>query len=88
MPLQLCADGGYQLRIRSLEGTPNYGPRHFACPLNTLPSVIPSHISRQLGPHHQCSQHLAAIGCGSEQCYIGRATYGAEKRVKNLEYLL
>jgi hypothetical protein len=25
--LQLCADGGYQLRIRSLEGTPNYGPR-------------------------------------------------------------
>jgi hypothetical protein len=27
MPLQLCADGGYQLRIRSLEGTPNYGPR-------------------------------------------------------------
>jgi hypothetical protein len=26
--LQLCADGGYQLRIRSLEGTPNYGPRH------------------------------------------------------------
>jgi hypothetical protein len=26
-PLQLCADGGYQLRIRSLEGTLNYGPR-------------------------------------------------------------
>jgi hypothetical protein len=26
--LQLCADGGYKLRIRSLEGTPNYGPRH------------------------------------------------------------
>jgi hypothetical protein len=26
-PLQLCADGGYQLRIRSLEGTPSYGPR-------------------------------------------------------------
>jgi hypothetical protein len=26
--LQLCADGGYQLRFRSLEGTPNYGPRH------------------------------------------------------------
>jgi hypothetical protein len=25
--LQLCADGGYQLRFRSLEGTPNYGPR-------------------------------------------------------------
>jgi hypothetical protein len=27
-PSQLYADGGYQLRIRSLEGTPNYGPRH------------------------------------------------------------
>jgi hypothetical protein len=26
-PLQLYADGGYQLRIRSLEGTPNYGHR-------------------------------------------------------------
>jgi hypothetical protein len=25
--LQLYADGGYQLRIRSLEGTPNYGLR-------------------------------------------------------------
>jgi hypothetical protein len=25
--LQLYADGGYQLRIRSLEGTPNYCPR-------------------------------------------------------------
>jgi hypothetical protein len=24
--LQLYADGGYQLRIRRLEGTPNYGP--------------------------------------------------------------
>jgi hypothetical protein len=41
-PLQLCADGGYQLRFRSLEGTPNYGPRqvvirkhiHF-CAVNT-----------------------------------------------------
>jgi hypothetical protein len=28
-PLQLYADGGYQLRIRRLEGTPNYGPRQF-----------------------------------------------------------
>jgi hypothetical protein len=25
--LQLYADGSYQLRIRSLEGTLNYGPR-------------------------------------------------------------
>jgi hypothetical protein len=29
-PLQLYADGGYQLRIRSLEGTPNYGPRQLS----------------------------------------------------------
>jgi hypothetical protein len=29
-PLQLYADGGYQLRIRRLEGTPNYGPRQYA----------------------------------------------------------
>jgi hypothetical protein len=28
-PLQLYANGGYQLRIRRLEGTPNYGPRHY-----------------------------------------------------------
>jgi hypothetical protein len=30
--LQLCADGGYQLRIRSLEGTPNYGHRQLYAP--------------------------------------------------------
>jgi hypothetical protein len=29
-PLQLYADGGYQLRTRSLEGTHNYGPRQMA----------------------------------------------------------
>jgi hypothetical protein len=29
--LQLYADGGYQLRIRSLEGTHNYGPRQNCC---------------------------------------------------------
>jgi hypothetical protein len=29
-PLQLYADGGYQLRIRSLEGSPNYGPRQIS----------------------------------------------------------
>jgi hypothetical protein len=33
-PLQLYADGGYQLRIRRLEGTPNYGPRHHHCHYN------------------------------------------------------
>jgi hypothetical protein len=30
-PLQLCADGGYQLRFRSLGGTPNYGHRQSYC---------------------------------------------------------
>jgi hypothetical protein len=30
--LQLYADGGYQLRIRRLEGTPNYGPRQASMP--------------------------------------------------------
>jgi hypothetical protein len=29
-PLQLCADGAYQLRFRGLEGTPNYGPRQIS----------------------------------------------------------
>jgi hypothetical protein len=32
-PLQLHADGGYQLRIRRLEGTPNYGPRQLVIKL-------------------------------------------------------
>jgi hypothetical protein len=33
-PLQLYVDGGYQLRIRRLEGTPNYGPRQVWCSLS------------------------------------------------------
>jgi hypothetical protein len=33
-PLQLYADGGYQLRIRRLEGTPNYGPRQSTHSIN------------------------------------------------------
>jgi hypothetical protein len=37
--LQLYADGGYQLRIRSLEGTPNYGPRQY---LRTIMMVLAS----------------------------------------------
>jgi hypothetical protein len=41
--LQLCADGGYQLRIRSLEGTPNYGPRQ------VTPGVL------HLSPHKRIS---------------------------------
>jgi hypothetical protein len=33
-PLQLYADGGYQLRIMRLEGTPNYSPRHIYISIN------------------------------------------------------
>jgi hypothetical protein len=32
--LQLYADGGHQLRIRRLEGTPNYGPRQIRIKYN------------------------------------------------------
>jgi hypothetical protein len=37
-PLQLSADGGYQLRFRSLGGTPNYGPRQVSKALIPLMS--------------------------------------------------
>jgi hypothetical protein len=39
-PLQLYADGGYQLRIRRLEGTPNYGPRHLSLKQNQQKMVL------------------------------------------------
>jgi hypothetical protein len=39
-PLQLCADGGYQLRFRGLEGTPNYGPRHLPNGVPMAPSCL------------------------------------------------
>jgi hypothetical protein len=38
-PLQLYADGGYQLRIRRLEGTPNYGPRQVGTVAYALVSI-------------------------------------------------
>jgi hypothetical protein len=38
-PLQLCVDGGYQLRIRSLEGTPNYGPRQIHDHFVSYPNI-------------------------------------------------
>jgi hypothetical protein len=40
MPLQLYADEGYQLRIRSLEGTPNYGPRQIDILHNSITNLI------------------------------------------------
>jgi hypothetical protein len=39
-PLQLYADGGYQLRIRRLEGTPNYGPRQYQSPEGDLKDIF------------------------------------------------
>jgi hypothetical protein len=53
-PLQLCADGGYQLRFRGLEGTPNYGPRHYR-PLEPLSSS-------------GTGQALFTIRCASDFC--------------------
>jgi hypothetical protein len=42
-PLQLYADGGYQLRIRRLEGTPNYGPRQIYSPTYVIYSLLISY---------------------------------------------
>jgi hypothetical protein len=47
--LQLYADGGYQLRIRSLEGTPNYGPRQNLMQSSPPPPSAGRHAS--VGPH-------------------------------------
>jgi hypothetical protein len=51
--LQLHADGGYQLRSRSLEGTPNYGPRQYL----TLPFSSPTSSTLAL----VASQHLEPL---------------------------
>jgi hypothetical protein len=45
--LQLYADGGYQLRIRSLEGTPNYGPRHLCLKIPSEQGPIAIHGSQE-----------------------------------------
>jgi hypothetical protein len=48
-PLQLCADGGYQLRLGVLGGTPNYGPRqicYFDCHRCFLPEDHPFRFDR------------------------------------------
>jgi hypothetical protein len=39
-PLQLCADGGYQLRFRSLGGTPNYGPDNTDCQVDVYQQIL------------------------------------------------
>jgi hypothetical protein len=49
MPLQLCADGGYQLRFRSLEGTPNYGPRQRCTNSTEWKTSIPTVLTIKSG---------------------------------------
>jgi hypothetical protein len=45
--LQLCADGGYQLRFRSLEGTPNYGLRQYLIKKKKNGNVIAIKANKQ-----------------------------------------
>jgi hypothetical protein len=53
-PLQLCADGGYQLRFRSLEGTPNYGPRQASTATGLC--GIPTSFAYLYKPGHRCRE--------------------------------
>jgi hypothetical protein len=55
-PLQLYADGGYQLRIRRLEGNPNYGPRQVVLsPLELAAASTVGLVS--------CCDILASLDC-------------------------
>jgi hypothetical protein len=75
-PLQLYADGGYQLRIRRLEGTPNYGPRQLARRLFT-PDTPDVTLDSPVVFSPQCHLELAvratvpsapdSPACGTEQ---------------------
>jgi hypothetical protein len=62
--LQLYADGGYQLRIRRLEGTPNYGPRHHLFSL----------VSSLNGPRYWIDRRIA--GCQDVALCGSRAEVG------------
>jgi hypothetical protein len=64
-PLQLCADGGYQLRFRGLEGTPNYGPRQIVH-LSSLILVLP-HLTLVVEHQHLfCfNKHTLSAGLSS-----------------------
>jgi hypothetical protein len=63
--LQLCADGGYQLRIRSLEGTPNYGPRHlrdYGYKLTKVPLLCDNESAIRMADNpveHSRTKHIA-----------------------------
>jgi hypothetical protein len=60
--LQLHADGGYQLRIRSLEGTPNYGPRQD----QTTTTASPTPVGLQ-DPHVIGRQRLLPYSCSARR---------------------
>jgi hypothetical protein len=73
-PLQLCADGGYQLRFRSLEGTPNYGPRqsHFVFVPLTLrsPSQTQTRCTTKSSKlwSNTCISDMTSLAPGSSSC--------------------
>jgi hypothetical protein len=59
-PLRLCADGGYRLRFRSLEGTPNYGPRQ----LGVANCLLISHLSLLIvanRPHKEKKTYISQL---------------------------
>jgi hypothetical protein len=62
-PLQLYADGGYQLKIRSLEGTPNYGPRHHCSSVSlTLAKTPPRfYLFTTRGPRRRTAENRAPV---------------------------
>jgi hypothetical protein len=41
------------------------------------------HASASLACARQGGQHLSAMGCGDEQCYLGVVAYVVEQMVKN-----
>jgi hypothetical protein len=81
-PLQLYADGGYQLRIRSLEGTPNYGPRQLVTCL-LKPKIRPcsylvNHVPKRNFPLSLHDQ-THATKC-LDNLFVGHKVYPSLKR--------
>jgi hypothetical protein len=89
-PLQLCVDGGYQLRSRSLEGTPNYGPRQ---PCYAKFMAVPNYTYLKLkmsGPNGIItvgSTYRHAYECDVECVEYAEALTESEALVANLERL-
>jgi hypothetical protein len=68
--LQLYADGGYQLRIRSLEGTPNYGPRQYGMwDMCSFSSSVTGHC---LDDNLKCEANGVAIDLQLLRLYFSR----------------